>query len=430
MNDQLNIEKKYDQALQFLYGLERFGILLGLDNIQSILNKIDNPQRKFKSIHVAGSNGKGSTASFITNMLTLAGYKTALYTSPHLNDFRERIRIGGELVSKESLVEAFERIKEFYDPERTTFFEFTTAMAFDCIAKAKPDVAIIEVGLGGRLDATNTINPLVSIITDISLEHEDYLGKGLAAVAGEKAGIIKKNTPVITGATRKIPFSVISAKTKELQAPLKLFGRDFKGKRTGPSSFDYSSPSLSINNLNLGMPGAHQMKNASVAIAAIEELANRGFNIPDELIREAVLKTRFPGRFELLRRNPDVIIDGAHTPEGMRLLKSSIKRNYPSRKPLLLFGALKDKNYVKLAGIIAPVAKMVMCVAPRSDRSVDSGELSELFSELGVSSSFATSIEEGFTRLMEMADADDLIVAAGSLYMIGPIRKLCGHKDE
>jgi dihydrofolate synthase/folylpolyglutamate synthase len=430
MNDQLNLEKKYDQALEFLYGLERFGILLGLDNIQNILNRIDNPQGKFDSIHVAGSNGKGSTASFITNMLTLAGYKTALYTSPHLNDFRERIRIGGELVSKESLVEAFERIKEFYDPERTTFFEFTTAMAFDCIARAKPDVAIIEVGLGGRLDATNTINPLVSIITDISLEHEDYLGKGLAAVAGEKAGIIKKNTPVITGATRKIPFSVISAKAKELQAPLKLFGKDFKGKRTGLSSFHYFSPSLSISNMNLGMPGAHQMKNASLAIATIEELKNRGFDISDEVIREAVLKTRFPGRFELLRQNPDVIIDGAHTPEGMRLLKSSIKRNYPNRKPLLLFGALKDKNYGNLAGIIAPVAKMVMCVAPHSDRSVDSGQMSELFTELGVSSCFAPSIEDGFAKLMEMAHEDDLIVAAGSLYMIGPIRKLCGHKDE
>lgn len=430
MHDQSSRDNQYDETIKFLYSLERFGILLGLDNITGLLDRLGNPQNKFRSVHVAGSNGKGSTSSFINNILTEAGYKTALYTSPHLNDFRERIRIDGALVSKEALIESTRKVKQIYDPEKTTFFEFTTAVAFDCIAQARPDIAIIEVGLGGRLDATNTIHPMVSVITDISLEHEDYLGAGLAAVAGEKAGVIKENTPVITGASRKTPLEVISSKARELNAPIKIFGKDFRGKRTSGSSFDYTSESLRLENVQPGMLGAHQMKNASLAICAIEELKAMGFRISDAHILGALKRTRFPGRLEILRSEPAVIIDGAHTPEGMRLLKSAIRQNYPSRKPLLLFGALKDKNYEKLAGIIAPIAREVMCVPPQSDRGLASGELSGVFARLGVKSDFAESIEEGFSRLMRMANKDDLIVAAGSLYMIGPIRKLCGLSDE
>ena len=431
MLDQINREDdRYNETVKFLYSLERFGILLGLDNIKSLLGRIGNPQHRFKSVHVAGSNGKGSTSSFITGILRQAGYKTALYTSPHLNDFRERIRIDGQLVSKDSLVNSTERIRKLYDPERTTFFEFTTAVAFECIAEVEPDIAIIEVGLGGRLDATNTINPLVTVITDISLEHEDYLGKGLAAVATEKAGIIKPNTTVITGATRKIPFEVISQKASAIDSPVKLFGRDFRGKRQGASSFDYYSPSMALEHLELGMSGAHQMKNASTAIAAVQELVDQGFDVHEKHIREGVSATRFPGRFELLRRSPDVIIDGAHTPEGMRLLRSSILRSYPHRKPYVLFGALRDKNYEKLAKIIAPISQAVMCVAPESDRSLASRDMANTFSRLGVRSYFAESIEDGFSQVLGMVQQDDLILAAGSLYMIGPVRRLCGLKDE
>lgn len=431
MQDQFNREDdRYNETVKFLYSLERFGILLGLDNIESLLGQIDNPQLKFKSVHVAGSNGKGSTSSFITGILRQAGYRTALYTSPHLNDFRERIRIDGQLVSKESLVKATERIRKLYNPERTTFFEFTTAVAFECIAEIEPDIAIIEVGLGGRLDATNTISPLVSVITDISLEHEDYLGKGLAAVATEKAGIIKANTPVITGATRKIPFDVISQKASVIEAPVKLFGRDFRGKRRSASAFDFYSPSLVLENIELGMHGAHQMKNASLAIAAVQELMDKGLVVQEKHIRKGIAATRFPGRFEVLRRSPDVIIDGAHTPEGMRLLRSSISHIYPGRKPFVLFGALRDKNYDNLAKIIAPICQAVMCVAPESNRSLASRDMADTFSRLGVRSYFAESIEDGFSRLLGMAQQDDLILAAGSLYMIGPVRRLCGLKDE
>lgn len=421
---------EYEETISFLYSLERFGILLGLENITSLLEKISNPQREFPVVHVAGSNGKGSTASFITGIARCAGIKTALYTSPHLNDFRERVRIDGDLISREDLIRSTAKIREIYDPERTTFFEFTTAVAFDIIARARPGLAVIEVGLGGRLDATNTVSPEVTVITDISREHEDYLGKGIASIAREKAGIIKKAVPLITGAARKEARTVILEVARSVSAPVREFGRDFRGIRTGDRTFTYRSANLTLENLSLSMAGSHQIKNASLAVAVTEELIGCGFNITVEAVRQGIEKTRFPGRFELLAEDPDVIIDGAHTPEGMRMLKSTLRRLYPGVRPLLLLGMLRDKNYRDLLSIIGGIAKEVVCVPPQSNRAVDPEELAAAVSELGVPASSCGEIEEGFRRLKERANRSDVIVAAGSLYMIGPVRRVCGIGDQ
>ncbi len=423
-------EASYHEAITFLYSLERFGILLGLDNIRLLLEKLDNPQYRFPVVHVAGSNGKGSTASFITGILREAGLKTALYTSPHLNDFRERIRLNGSLVTKEALVGSTEKVRKLYDPERTTFFEFTTAVAFDCMAQARPDVAVIEVGLGGRLDATNTVQPLVTVITDISREHEDYLGTGLAAIAREKAGIIKKGIPLVTGASRKEARSVILQVAKDRQAPVKEFGRDFKGMRNGNERFSYCSASLTLEELAPTMAGSYQIKNASLAIAAIEELRALGYPITEEALRAGIAGTRFPGRFELLRKEPDVVIDGAHTVEGMRLLKSTVRRIFPGKRPLLLMGMLGDKDFEKLTGIIAPLGKKAICVKPQGDRALDPERLAAEVRRFGIPATTTPSVEEGFAKLMEEASRDDLILAAGSLYMIGPVRRACGIEDS
>ncbi|MGC8603670.1 MAG: bifunctional folylpolyglutamate synthase/dihydrofolate synthase [Desulfomonilaceae bacterium] len=425
-----DVDREYTKTIEFLYSLDRFGILLGLENISALLNAIGNPQNKFKSIHVAGSNGKGSTSSFISAMVGLAGYSTALYTSPHLNDFRERIRICGKLISKDEMMKATEKIRPFYNPERTTFFEYTTAIAFDCIASAKPDLSVIEVGLGGRLDATNTINPLASIITDISREHEDYLGTGLKSIAYEKAGIIKSGVPVITGASRRQAREMILEKARLMNAQVFEFGQNFKGVRTSLDTFEYRSKEMSLSGLKLAMSGAHQIKNATIAIRAVEELLKQDYKISEDAIREAISTTQFPGRFELLKRSPDVIIDGAHTPEGMRLLKSALIKLYPSRKPLLLLGILKDKNVETLVRTIAPIAKRVVCVAPHSDRSLDPKELCKIVTGLGTPATSMDSIEGGFSDLLEQAEMDDVIIAAGSLYMIGPVRRVCGKIDE
>lgn len=425
-----SVEQDYEEAVSFLYSLERFGILLGLENIELLLHKLGDPQHRFRVVHVAGSNGKGSTSAFISEILRSAGLRTALYTSPHLNDFRERIRIDGRMISKEALTASTAKIRALYDPERTTFFEFTTAVAFDCIALAEPDMAVIEVGLGGRLDATNTVRPTVTVITDISREHEDYLGVGFASVAREKAGIIKHKVPLITGAARKEARGVILEAARAAEAPVKEFGRDFRGVRTGDNTFTHQSARMKLENVRLGMLGSYQIKNASLAIAVAEELAAQGYSVSEDAMRAGARNTKFPGRFEVLRRNPLVVIDGAHTPEGMKLLKSTVKRVFPGVRPLMLLGMLKDKNYRTLVNIIAPLAREVICVPPQGDRALNPKELADLVRRLGVPAEASSSITEGFSRLLEKASTEDLILAAGSLYMIGPVRQACGVRDD
>lgn len=416
--------------MSFLYSLERFGILLGLENITSLLGQLGNPQDSFCCIHVAGSNGKGSTASYISNIAQRAGLKTALYTSPHLNDFRERIRINGQMVSKESLVTAAHKIRELYDPQRTTFFEFTTAVAFECMAQATPDLAIVEVGLGGRLDATNVLQPDVTVITDISREHEDYLGEGITAIAREKAGILKHAIPLVTGASRKEARAVILETARRLSVPAKEFGRDFRGLRVSQNSFTYQSESHTLEKLTTGMTGAHQIKNASLAIAVAEEMIKKNYPITIDAIRKGIEGTCFPGRFEVLRIRPDVVIDGAHTLEGMRLLKSSFMRIYPQVKPFMLLGMLKDKNYLELVKIIASIAREVVCVPPQGNRALDPHELAAHVRERGVQARAFGDIAQGFDQLMGLAGPEDVVLATGSLYMIGPVRRACGVSDE
>jgi dihydrofolate synthase / folylpolyglutamate synthase len=424
-----DLDGKYNETVDFLCSMERFGILLGLDNISLLLDSLGSPQKKFPVVHVAGSNGKGSTSSLIYEVLQESGLRAALYTSPHLNDFRERIKLNGAMVSKEALIASTEKIRTFYDPDRTTFFEFTTAVAFDCMAQAAPDVAVIEVGLGGRLDATNTVSPCVTVITDISREHEDYLGSGIPAIAAEKAGIIKVGVPLITGATRKQARAVILETARGLQAPVKEFGRHFVGVRTGLGQFTYRSGSMTLEDLSLSMPGSHQVKNAALAVAVVEELRTRGYRISDSAVRSGIGRTRFPGRFEVLRREPDVIIDGAHTPEGMRLLKSTLRQIYPGTKPYMLLGMLRDKNYQALIKIIAPIAQEVVCVPPQGDRALDPEDLAQQVRACGVPATASGDITEGFKALLTKASKQDVIVAAGSLYMIGPVRRACGIGD-
>lgn len=425
-----SVDEQYEDTIRFLYGLERFGILLGLENISELLERMGNPQLSFPVVHVAGSNGKGSTSAFIYGILRRAGLKTALYTSPHLNDFRERIRINGSLVSRDAVIESADKVRGLYNPDRTTFFEYTTAMAFECIARERPDVAVIEVGLGGRLDATNTTRPRVTVITDISREHEDYLGVGIASVAKEKAGIIKNGIPLVTGASRGEARKVILDMAMRAGAPVREFGRHFKGVRTGRDTYTYLSERSRIEHLTPPMPCSYQMKNSSLAIAAVEELTAAGYPVDEQAFRIGIQETRFPGRFEILRREPDVVIDGAHTPEGMRLLKSAFHSHYPGVRPLLLLGVLGDKSYEALVGIVAPIAREVVCVSPQGNRALDPAVLASLVSSLGTAARPAPSITEGFRMLLEKATREDVILAAGSLYMIGPVRAECGLQDE
>ena len=424
------VDDEYDEIYAFLCGMERFGILLGLENISCLLNQLGDPQIQFPVVHVTGSNGKGSTSAMVSGILQAAGYTSALYTSPHLNDFRERIRVNGSMISKEALISSARKIESLYDPQRTTFFEFTTAIAFDYFAQVRPDIALIEVGLGGRLDATNMVRPLVTVITDVSREHEDYLGVGIESVAREKAGIIKPGVPVITGASRSKARNVIYETAADRRALVREFGRDFVGIRTGPDRFTYRSGSLELQDIVLAMPGAYQVKNAALACAVVEELRTRGYRIPDEAVRSGILNTRFPGRFELIRRCPDVIIDGAHTPESMRLLKSTLRSIYPSARPFVLTGMLREKDWRQMAGILASVAREVVCVPPQGNRALDPEELAVYMRDFGIPVTASPSISRGFESLMRKASEKNVILAAGSLYMICPVRRACGLSEE
>ncbi len=424
------VDSEYDDIYAFLCGMERFGILLGLENITRLLGQIGDPQKRFPVVHVTGSNGKGSTSAMVSGILRDAGYTTALYTSPHLSDFRERIRVNGAMISKEAVIASARKISRVYDPERTTFFEFTTAIAFDCIAQVQPDIAVIEVGLGGRLDATNTVDPVVTVITDVSREHEEYLGVGIESVAREKAGIIKPGVPVITGANRSQARRVVYETAKERRAQVREFGRDFVGTRTGFDRFTYRSGSLELGDIVLALAGAYQVKNAAIACSVVEELRARNYRIPEEAFRRGILHTRFPGRFEVIRRSPDVIIDGAHTPESMRLLKSTLRKMYPGARPFVLMGMLKEKDWKQMARILAPIAREVVCVPPQSNRALDPEELAAYVRDLGIPVSVHGSITHGFESLLARASGNDVILAAGSLYMIGPVRRACGLGDE
>lgn len=425
-----DVDREFEETYSFLCSLDRFGILLGLENITNLLAAIGNPQETFPAIHIAGSKGKGSTAAFLNSILVNANINTALYTSPHLNDFRERIRINGQMISKEEVIESANKVKQVYNPSRTTYFEFTTALAFDCIAGRRPDCAIIEVGLGGRLDATNTITPLVSVITDISREHEDYLGEGIYSIAKEKAGIIKENVPAITSASHKEAAQAILETAAARSARVKIFGLDFTATEASDASFDYQSARVTMKELDYSLAGVHQIRNAALAIAAVEEIRRHNFFVPETAIRKGLGNTAFPGRFELVSTQPDIIIDAAHTVESIQSLRNTMENKYPQKEPLLLVGMLQEKNYKEMLRILASMSSRAVCVTPQLGRALDANELARAARETGLDAIAETTIERGLQTVKGMAQPDDVILATGSLYMIGPVRRACGLADE
>lgn len=328
---------------KYLDSLERFGINMGLDRIQLLLEKLDDPHRKFKSIHVAGTNGKGSTCAMIASILKEAGYKVGLYTSPHLFDYRERIKVNGRDIPKKIFEAGLRRIERIVKNShgtlsRPTVFEVLTALAFWYFAKMKVDYAVIEVGLGGRLDATNVITPLVSVITNVDLEHTEILGRSLAKIAAEKAGIVKLGIPVVTAEEKSEPLKVIKDVCKKKKSFLIAVSR--KQEVIGSS-----------------LLGEHQRVNAACAVAAIR-LAR--IKVSREAIRKGLRKTRWPGRFQIFSRKPLTILDGAHNPAGIKVLVDTLKKQYPRKKFTFIFGTQEDKDSVSMLALLKPLAKRII----------------------------------------------------------------------
>jgi len=361
----------YSNILKSMYSLRRFGIKLGLSTIRRILKGLGNPQDNFSCIHVAGTNGKGSVASALASILNASGYKTGLYTSPHLVRFNERITVRNHPVSNDKVVESYKAVKRAHFGDREpTFFEFTTAMAFYEFSRQKMDWAVIETGMGGRLDATNIIKPALSIITNISVEHREYLGNTIAEIAGEKGGIIKRNIPVVTGIKQKHAVSVVKEIAKTKSAPFFLLGDDFKVKRNKSGNFTYFGMDNTWRNLQTGLLGNYQVDNAALVVAACEVLNRKKADIPLKSIREGLTNNSWPGRLEVVSKDPFILLDGAHNLIAARNLSNYLSNNLSNRNITLVIGILDDKPYKAMLKSLLPVCKRAIITSPIIDRAL------------------------------------------------------------
>ncbi|MGQ9631502.1 MAG: bifunctional folylpolyglutamate synthase/dihydrofolate synthase [bacterium] len=408
--------KRFEEAIEYLYKLIEVGTKRGLENISYLANALGNPQNEFRSIHIAGTNGKGSTSAFISSILKEAGYKTGTYTSPHLVDIRERIRIDDQDISREDFARWIEEVKRRAEgmAHCPTFFEAVTAAAFAHFASSKVDLAVIEVGMGGRLDSTNIIDPLISIITNISLEHTKYLGNTIEEIAFEKAGIIKSNGLVISTNSGDGAWEVIRETAAQRMAelrPISASAPDLVVKsidRKG-STFDYKN----YKDLTIKLVGAHQIQNALLAVEAVEALG-----IEERFIREGLIKAGWRGRLEVMEESPWVILDGAHNPAAVRALVDALPL-FPHDKLILVFTALNDKDVSGMLQPILSLADAVVVTQVRNERGFRAREIAKIIEgpDVVIEEESSRAVE----RAKEMADGDDLVLITGSIYLIGEV---------
>ena len=367
----MGTKKDYTTCLNAMYGLRRFGIKLGLSTIRRILKELGNPQDHFACIHVAGTNGKGSIASGIASILKAAGYRTGLYTSPHLVTFNERISIDGRHISNARVVAAYKAVKNVhYGSREPTFFEFATAMALYDFDREGIDWAVIETGMGGRLDATNIVRPVVSIISNLSLEHQDYLGNTLAQIAAEKGGIIKNGVPVVTGVRQAGALSVLNDIAAAKSAPVLRLGKDFRVRRKSGNFFTYFGMQNRWPDMQTRLMGRHQVDNAAISLAACELLNRSGASISEENCRQGLLSLHWPGRLEIVSESPRIILDGAHNLVAAQNLAAFLARETDQRPITMVIGNLDDKPYKAMLSALVPVTQKVIFTRPKIDRGL------------------------------------------------------------
>jgi len=413
-------QNRYQQCLTEMYGLRRFGIILGLDIIRGMLAHLNNPERQFSSIHIAGTNGKGSIASAMANILFHAGYRVGLYTSPHLVRFNERIRINNEEISDQKVIDAYDAAKKAHHGDReATFFEYTTAMALYAFAAANVDWAVIETGMGGRLDATNILQPEVSVVTNISMEHRDYLGRTISAIAGEKAGIIKPRTPVITGARQRAAIEVIRQTAKDRTAPFYRVGEHFRVRRSpSAGNFTYYGIAHSWPNMQTRLTGNHQIDNAAIVLAACEVL-KRKHTIDFAAIQTGLKTNQWPGRLEMRDTRPRMLIDGAHNLMAARHLARFLQEQMTDRKITLVIGILDDKPYRSMLQSLLPQCHRAVFTRPKIDRSLPAESLAQAGKSMIQDFDVIPDVSEAVAHAYHTTKRDDLVCIAGSLYVVG-----------
>jgi dihydrofolate synthase/folylpolyglutamate synthase len=430
----------YNQTLDYLYTQLPVFTRVGasaykedLTNTIALLNILDNPEHKFKSIHVGGTNGKGSTSHMLAAILQVAGYKTGLYTSPHLKDFRERIRINGEMISEQTVIDFVAKHRPDFEQIQPSFFEMTVALAFDVFAKEQVDIAIVEVGLGGRLDSTNVINPLLSIITNIGWDHMNLLGDTLPKIAAEKSGIIKPATPVIIGEYQPEVADVFTNKAQQVNAPL-VFASDLKagveGGKSGVDSLHFLTLTVSTTDsrlktygLKLDLPGTYQLNNIRTVLTAVDELRNQGFNITNEHIITALKQvktlTGLHGRWEVINNQPLTICDTGHNPEGItEVLKNIANVKYEHLH--FVIGMVNDKDISKVLSMLPKDATYYFC-RPDIPRGLEADAIKQQAAVFGLHGEAYPSVKAALMAAQTNATDKDLVFAGGSTFVVAEI---------
>jgi dihydrofolate synthase/folylpolyglutamate synthase len=412
----------YQQSLDYLYRLEKFGMIFGLTQVEKILNAIGNPHKEIQAIHIGGTNGKGSTAAMMSSILQKEGYRVGLYTSPHLIRFTERIKVNGKEIEKEEVAALVGWMRKEIEAAGITppftFFDFTTAMALHYFKQKLVDLAILEVGLGGRLDSTNVVDPLISIITNIAKDHEDYLGRSILKIAREKAGIIKKGRPLITAATQPQVLRLFSKVCQEKGSPYYRVGKDFLYVRAE----DREGLNRKLWGIHLNLKGFHQVINATTALGAMEVLEDLGYCVSTEAMVEGVREVDWPGRLEMVSSSPGVILDGAHNPAGALVLKESLEKEFQYQHLILLIGIMKDKDIRSMLHLLAPLADHIILTKPHTDRATPPVLLKKALGQNGKKAEIAEDLKEAIERGLSLTQKEDLLCITGSLYTVGEAR--------
>jgi len=410
----------YREAITYLYSLQKFGIKFGLSKTSNLLEALGNPHVGRKYIHIAGTNGKGSVAAFIASILKEAGLKVGLYSSPHLIRFTERFKINNEEITADQAGALIDELRgAFAQDEPPTFFEATTAMALAYFARENTEIAIMEVGMGGRLDATNVIRPLVSVITNISMEHQFYLGNRLLDIAAEKGGIIKEGIDLVTGATQPQVIDLFRSICEEKGTPFRRLGKDMRYRRAKGPTLDYFGIRRHLCGMELGLRGQFQIRNGALALATLELLEEKGIKVSSEHIREGLKKTSWPGRMQIISQDPTILLDGSHNPAAVRALAASIKKDFKYRRLILVIGVMEDKEIGKLLSGILPISDYAIYTRPVYSRAASPQTLAFEAAPLQKDGEVAPRLTEALDRAREMAHPDDLIVVCGSLFTVG-----------
>ena len=427
-----HLEAEYQASLEYLVNLTTFGINFGLGRIEELLKRLGNPERALRVIHVGGTNGKGSTTVMIARILKASGHKVGVFTSPHMHDWRERMVINGLMISKERVIQVIKRVVPLLEDmvaegfEHPTEFEVSTALSFLYFAEEKVDFAVIEVGLGGAIDSTNVVTPLISVITNVGMDHMDYLGSDVVSIAKVKAGIIKPNSIVVTASENPDVIQVLRDQAKIMGVPLWLVGEDvrWESKWSGEleQEFDLVGLHSTYSKLRLKLIGLHQLYNAATAVTVCEVLQSEyGVKIPRKAIYAGLSEVEWPGRLELLSLKPKVLLDGAHNVDGALALVQALPF-YTRARLILCLGMLADKEREKVVTMLVPLADEIIITRPDSPRAGDWRALGSLAEEYGRPVSCIENPKEAVIYALSRLEEHDMLCVTGSIYMLADAR--------